>query len=351
MNLLIALISIICLILSGCSPIPKSPNSTTKENALVIGFAGDTMLGRLVDETLSQMDPKVRYTYPWGNMLQELHKTDLNIVNLETTLTRGEQKVPKVFNYKATPDKVKALQAGQIDVVSLANNHSRDFADEGLLETIATLDAAGIKHVGAGNNINEARAAVILEKNGIKIGIVGFTDNEPGWLAAENKPGINYIEVGDIEAVKKTIKPVRPKVDILITTIHWGPNMRERPTQEFINFAHQMLDAGIDIIHGHSAHIFQGIEVYKKKLIMYDTGDFVDDYAVDPVLRNDRSFLFNVTVDKIGPTKVELIPAHISNMQVNQAEGNEKDEIIKRMQLLSAEFGTMVENDGTIVIN
>ncbi len=318
----------------------KSKNNSS----IVIGLAGDTMLGRMVDKKINQTS----YEYPWGDLLPLLQQTDLNLINLETTLTRSKKKVPKLFNYKATPGKVKTLQAARIDVVNLANNHIRDFNDEGLLETVATLDATGIKHVGAGKNISAAKQPVIITKKGIKVGIIGYTDNEPSWLATEDKPGANYFSIGDIETVKNDIKNLRNQVDLLILSIHWGPNMRERPTQEFINFAHEIIDAGVDIIHGHSAHIFQGIEIYNGKLVLYDTGDFVDDYRIDPILRNDRSFLFLITVDKSGIKKLKLMPTLIDNMQVNVATGKEKEETLARMKMLSAEFGTKISDDGMV---
>jgi len=118
--------------------------------------------------------------------------------------------------------------------------------------------------------------SAFLSAKGIKIAVIAFTDNMPEWQATKTKP----------------------KVDILIVSAHWGPNMRQRPTKAFKEFAHAVIDAGADIFHGHSAHIFQGIEIYKGKLIMYDTGDFIDDYAVDDELRNDQTFLFLVTLSK-----------------------------------------------------
>ena len=129
--------------------------------------------------------------------------------------------------------------------------------------------------------------------------------------------------------------------------------MRERPTQEFIDFAHAMIDAGVDIIHGSRAHIIQPIEVYNNKLIMYDTGDFVDDYRVDPVLRNDQALFYEVHMekenDKTSIVKLNLTPLLISNMQVNLATGKDKQQITERIKNLSAEFG-MRMTDNTIFI-
>jgi poly-gamma-glutamate synthesis protein (capsule biosynthesis protein) len=185
----------------------------------------------------------------------------------------------------------------------------------------------------------EARQAVVLKKKNICIGILGYTDNEPGWIARLNKPGTNYVSVGDMRKIREDVLKLRPQVDLLIVSIHWGPNMRERPTRAFSDFAHQLIDSGVDIIHGHSAHIFQGIERYKGKLILYDTGDFIDDYAVDPRLRNDRSFLFLVKLDPLGIRQIELIPVRIDAMQVNLAKGDDYRWSVERMKRLSADLG------------
>lgn len=310
-----------------------------RKNNMIIGFTGDVMIGRLVNQVISEKG----YSYPWGNILQLLHKNDLNIINLETTLTKSEKKVTKVFNFKSDPDKVQTLIEGKIDVVNLANNHILDFNQEGFFETLKILEQKNIKYVGVGKNIDEARKPIIIKKDKTKIGIIGYTDNEPGWIATKTKPGINYIEVGNIEKVINDIKDIKTQVDLLILSIHWGPNKIERPTKEFINFAHQMIDAGVDIIHGHSAHIFQGIEIYKNKIIMYNTGDFVDDYMVYPDLRNDHSFLFRVKIINSKIKNIELVPVIISNMQVNLAKENEAQEILNRMKMLCSEFKTKVE--------
>ena len=125
--------------------------------------------------------------------------------------------------------------------------------------------------------------------------------------------------------------------------------MRQRPTKQFKEFAHAVIGSGI--FHGHSAHIFQGIEIYKGKLIMYDTGDFVDDYAVDEELRNDQTFLFLVTLSKNKIEKAELVPGLISLMQVNKAKGLDFEDIKNKMIKLSEELGTkMVKKEDRLEV-
>ncbi|MDI1322104.1 MAG: CapA family protein [Algoriphagus sp.] len=316
------------------------------KDLLTIGFAGDVMLGRTLDRIISERG----YRYPWGDVLPLMRKTDLNIINLETALTHSEDQVFKTFNFKATPYKVQTLIEAKVTVANLANNHVLDFDQAGLIETLETLDNAGIKYVGAGLTLADAEAPVILLKNGIRIGVLGITDNEPTWKAGI-EPGTNYIDIGnenDRNRILLSIGNLRKETDIVIVSIHWGPNMVEEPFPEFIRFAHEMIDHGANLIHGHSAHIFQGMEKYKSGLIMYDTGDFVDDYVVEPELRNDLSAFFVLTADKTGLVSLSLIPVRIVDYQATLAEKADFNRVIARMQKLSADFDTSIDDKGNI---
>jgi poly-gamma-glutamate synthesis protein (capsule biosynthesis protein) len=106
--------------------------------------------------------------------------------------------------------------------------------------------------------------------------------------------------------------------------------MRERPTPGFRDFARMVIDAGADVFWGHSAHVVQGIEAWQGKPILYDSGDFVDDYAVDPMLRNDLSALFLLHLAPPAVTRVVLLPVRISRCQVNVAHGADRDWFARR---------------------
>lgn len=301
-------------------------------NEVRIGFVGDIMLGRTVNEQIGSSS----YAYPWGTISPLLNESALTIGNLETALTTSKKRVPKVFNFKASPDRVKTLKEGPISIVNLANNHSLDFSVEGMQETIKTLNDANVSHVGAGNNLTEAQQPVIITKNGIRIGFIGATDNEPTWAATQEKAGTNYVNIERGESLLKLIKQVKPKVDILILSIHWGPNMREYPSKEYREYAHRLIDAGVDIIHGHSAHVIQPIEIYKGKVIMYDTGDIIDDYAVDKDLRNDRSAVFVVTVGKHSIKEVVIVPVLINDMHAIRSSAKEAETIMAMLKKRSS---------------
>lgn len=317
---------------------------------LVVGLMGDVMIGRSVDPIISEKG----YSYVWGNLLPLLRSTDLNIANLETTLTHSNKKVFKTFNFKAAPDKIRSLTEASITIVNLANNHILDFSEEGLIETIQTLGFAGIKYVGAGITEKEASQPVVLSRKNIMVGILGFTDNEQGWKAGDSSCGVNYINISkkdDRTRALHQVAELNTKTDLVIVSIHWGPNMNEYPRKLYIDFAHEMIEKGADIIHGHSAHNFQGMEVYNQKLILYDTGDFVDDYVVDPLLRNDHSFFFKIEAGPKKLVKLELFPVLISNRQVNSAVDEDHAWCLQRMQYLSAPFGTKLTEKGELILN
>lgn len=302
---------------------------------LRIGLAGDVMIGRLVNTQISASGPR----YPWGDLLPLLKSTDLNIVNLENTITTSDRIVPKVFNFKCDPANVSALKEARIDVVNLANNHIMDFSGEGLLETTRVLDNAGISHVGAGASISDAKMPAVFKIRGFSVGVIGCTDNEPDWAAGKGKPGTYYVDTGSgISDIRSSILSLRSRVDFLVLSIHWGPNMTERPSKEFRRFAHQAIDLGVDLLHGHSSHLFQGIEFYRSGVILYDTGDFVDDYYVDPFLRNDLSFFFVAHAGKRKLQKLLLYPVVVAGMQVNRSVGDDYRFAVSRMVRLSREL-------------
>jgi len=311
-------------------------------------LTGDVMLGRGVNAYLLRSGS----VYPWGNTLSTLSAGDLTIINLECVIARGGKpwsRWPKVFHFHADPIAIESLKLAGIDCVALANNHALDFEEEALREMLNLLDKSKIKHTGAGLNVTEAMQPALMGASGLKVAVVNFTDNEPGWAAAANRPGTNYIQVSlaeeSLKVVKESIKQSRSAgADLVIFSIHWGPNMSERPSLLFQQFAHAVMDAGVDVFHGHSAHVFQGIEIYRGKPIIYDAGDFVDDYAVDPVLRNDRGLLFRLLVRERRVEEIELIPVLISNCQVNLATATHRNAVAERIRSLSAEMGTAVHS-------
>lgn len=321
---------------------------------MILAMVGDVMLGRGVAKEIERRTPESF----WGDTLPLLRSADLLIAGLECAITTHPTpwtRTPKVFHFRAPPKAVEVLRAAGVRCVSLANNHTLDFEEEGLLDTLRYLDAAGIARAGAGRNLAEAAAPAILEAGGLRVGVLAFTDNEPGWAAGPDRPGTNYIEIRPedpavLERVERGIAQARSQgAQIVVLSLHWGPNMRLRPSAPFRRFARAVVDRGVDLVYGHSAHIFQGIELYRGSPILYDTGDFLDDYAVDPILRNDQSLIFFVDLDEEGVRELRLVPVKLNYAVVNRATGRDLEEISERMIALSAEMSTPVERLDSIL--
>ena len=308
---------------------------------ITLALTGDVMLGRGVNETLRAAPPEE----PWGDVLPLLHSADLRIINLECAITEHKRpwsRTPKVFHFRADPLAVDVLRAARVDACSLANNHTLDFEEQGLLDTLEHLETSGIRYVGAGRNLEEAMRPALLEEG---VALVAFTDNEPPFAARHDKPGTSYLPVSlepeVLRRVEEAVMAAREAgANAVVFSNHWGPNMVQRPSESFRRFARAVVDRGADVYYGHSAHVFQGVEIYRGKPILYDTGDFIDDYAVDPNLRNDHSFLFRVCVDGGDLNRLELFPVVLPYARVELAEGTERDEILNRMVGLSGEMGT-----------
>ncbi|WP_284752344.1 CapA family protein [Arthrobacter sp. efr-133-R2A-120] len=318
-----------------------------------IALLGDVMLGRLVNDEL-----KVAATdYPWGDTLPVLRQADIRFANLECVLADdGTPAAGKMYHFRSDARNVESLRSAGIDVVSLANNHVLDYGVDALLEMLPTLDANGILHAGAGIDLESARSPAVRRAGPTAVGFIAFTDNEPGWEATARAPGTYYVPVdsGD-RRVKDLLDMVRRTKDhsqLLVVSAHWGANWGSKVPSAHQSLARALIDAGSDVVFGHSAHIFRGIEIYRGRPIVYSAGDFVDDYAVDPDERNDQSFVFLLETDGNVPSTLRLHPTNIARLQTRLASRS-AGKIAERMQRLSRQFGTRstwIESDRVLEI-
>jgi poly-gamma-glutamate capsule biosynthesis protein CapA/YwtB (metallophosphatase superfamily) len=319
---------------------------------LVLALTGDVMLGRLVNEEIARSG----FTRPWGDMLSWFRQADLRLINLECALTDYQERWTgdrsKPFFFRSGSRNVETLNVAGIDFACIANNHIGDFGPRGLLDTVQILDSANIKHAGSGADLAAARSPVMLESQGYRISIVAFADHPAAWAAGPNRPGLSFCSPAsespsDFAPVESVIRKAREDCDLLMFTIHWGPNMRVRPSVEFQQFARRVIDAGVDVFWGHSAHVVQGIEIYRGRPILYDTGDFLDDYIVDADLRNDLSALFLVHALPPRVVGIELVPVRIHDMQVNQAIGLHRATFVEQFTDRCSEMDTTISDNQT----
>ncbi len=313
----------------------------TRERTLV--FLGDVMLGRLVNQALKRLPP----SYPWGNTLPLLQQADARFINLECAITDwGEPEPGKVFCFRTDARNVEVLRVAHIDAVSLANNHVLDYGEPGLRETLRNLDAAGVRHAGAGLAAEEAQRPAWLSLDGLRLAFLAATDNQPEWEATPSQPGVFYtpIDPADerFQQLISLVRQAKVEADLVVVSLHWGPNWGYQPLPEHPPAAHLLVESGADIVFGHSPHIFRGIEIYRGRPILYSCGDFVDDYAVDQVERNDESFVFQVHLAGRELARLSLVPTIIDEFQARLAQGTRRERICEKMASLCRQLGTEV---------
>ncbi|WP_084955287.1 CapA family protein [Thermoactinospora rubra] len=314
---------------------------------VTIALAGDTMLGRGVAQRLEDTsDPAELFD---EGVRDVLAGADLVLLNLECCIsTRGSRWDPvgKPFHFRAPPHAAGMLARLGVDCVTLANNHALDYGYEALLDTRDHLAAAGVLSVGAGVDLAQARRAAVLEASGLRVGVLGVTDHPDEFAATDDRPGVNYVplELGVPEWLAKSVAELRDVADVAIVTPHWGPNMTARPVPHVRQAAKALLECGASLVAGHSAHVFHGVE----GPVLYDMGDFVDDYIVDPDLRNDLGLIFLVTLDEQGPVRLRAVPIALDFCYTRLATGREAEWIRRRFAGACAEFGTQVSEELTV---
>lgn len=309
-----------------------------------IGLLGDVMLGRKVAERIAQVGPEAL----WSDELAAICAgCDALICNLECCIsTRGEatRRVPgKPFFFRAPPDATRALAAVGTRAVSLANNHALDFETDALLDTLGHLRTAGIEHVGAGLEAGEAHRAAIVDTGDVRIGLVAVTDHPRAYAATLDAPGVAWadLQAGVPDWLGLEIERMRADADLVVVSPHWGPNMTTEPASWQRQRARELIAAGADLVAGHSAHVFHGVERIAGRLVLFDLGDALDDYAVDDRLRNDLGIL---ALWRAGSEpELELVALRLGFCETELARGVDADWIADRLARACSDLGTRVE--------
>lgn len=323
---------------------------------------------RLAEERNGRIPRGVSVEYVWGDALGELARVapDVRIVNLETSVTRSEHRMPKGINYRMHPDNVGCLVRAHIDCCMLANNHVLDFGKEGLVETLRTLHRAGLRTAGAGLDATQARAAAVLPtrsgKRVLAVGI-GFESSgiPPGWAASEHEPGVNLVDEPSAEAADRIgaeLARIRQPSDLIVASVHWGSNWGFEIPESQRTFARALVDrARVDVVHGHSSHHPKGIEVYRGKLILYGCGDFLNDYEGIPGYeryRNDLTLMYFASVEPGSGalSSLRMTPMRIRRFRLERASEPDAHWLRDTLDRACARLGTRVdlEPDGMLTL-
>ena len=281
----------------------ESENQENEEfRPLNIMFTGDVYIGNYVS---SVYDAKGINGVVSESLQNEFQSADITMVNQEFPFsTRGKPMENKQYTFRVDPAKVSLLTELGVDIVSLANNHTLDYGEEAFLDTITTLNDAGITYVGAGHDLEDAKAIRYYELQGKKIAVVSASRVLPvvEWYAGHGKPGV--FSTYDTTQMLEQIKCAKEQADFVIAYVHWGIEHTEIANDTQRNMGKQYIDAGADLVVGSHPHVLQGIEYYKDKAIVYSLGNFIFSQSIESTAAVKLSLHENNEYDlKIIPCK------------------------------------------------
>ncbi len=333
-------------------PIPEETEPVYPEDATVrICIGGDTS----IDSEFADKAYQKGVDYPWAEISELMNEADLSIVNLETCVsTRGVSEKKEGFGFRTPPEMLEGFVNAGIDLVNLANNHTRDFGYDALLDTFMHLSEYGIDYFGAGNDYDEAAGLVIKEVNGVKI---GFTGCNRVWLpdsyaAAEGHAGINQVHsVSDerTQAYLEKIKAYDSQCDALIVFLHYGTEEVFEVTSYQKSMSKALIDAGADMVMGGHSHTLQPIEFYNGKPIFYSIGNLIFWHVDDDI--DGLTVIFDITVNKDGFVSLSVHPLFIKHYKVyHLSQDHERySQIIDLMNTLCNPYGYAFDFDGNMI--
>jgi hypothetical protein len=204
---------------------------------------------------------------------RKLSETDLAIGNLECVLSNSSKAVIGKCTLRGDPQWAHAIRAAGIQVVTLANNHAMDFETPGLLDTLKSLDDAGVRYVGAGRNVEEARAPLVIELRGRRVALLGRTSVHVGarTKATATEAGVAFLEE---EELLTKVRSCASAYDDVVVLLHWGLEEYLMPAPSQRRLARRLAEAGCSILFGHHPHVLQGVETVGNCLVFYSLGNF-----------------------------------------------------------------------------
>jgi poly-gamma-glutamate synthesis protein (capsule biosynthesis protein) len=285
------------------------------ESLIELVAVGDVMLARGVNEKIMNLGAD----YPFEKIQGITGSADIAFCNLECAISARSTRKFKDCNFCIRPEDAKGLAFAGFNVVSLANNHMFDCEKNGIVSTIEFLRQEKIKFAGAGKAPAEALRPAIFDLKNTRIGFLAYNAYPMDWIhLEEDQPAIAFYDSGRaIEAIEK----LKKKADVVIVSLHWGDEYHKKPNSRQIKTAHQLIDAGADLILGHHPHVLQPIEEYKNGVIVYSLGNFVFDQQKSAT---KKSVIFSAKLSKKGVEEFSTLPVQITGHRpclVNEKAG------------------------------
>ena len=330
------------------------PDEVDPDATFTLTFGGDTALDTFYGELGNGALVWGGIEYPFRDVKPIFENSDYTIINLETAVgTEGESEKRYGFGFLTPPEALESFTWAGIDMMNLANNHTRDFGVEGVELTLSHLKEYGLEYVGAGMNLDESRECKIVEKNGIKVGFLAFNlfVSSEGWLAEDDKAGQSAWTADMYSEYLADIKKYDSEVDFLVVSAHWGVEETYELTSSQQSMARLFADNGADLVIGHHPHVVQGIEYYNGVPIFYSVGNLLF-YKLEDML-DGISGVFEVTFHKNGVIDARIYPVFIGSCRVQLlTEDDEKyNHVLSALGMCSLPFDVGVDNTGKIIFN
>jgi len=303
----------------------KLPQASEEVSLVAVG---DISFSRGVERMVKKQKD---LNYPFLKIRDYLKSADLVFGNLETPITEGPEIPDFEMVFRSNPGTEQTLKQAGFSVLSLANNHTPNFGEQGLKDTFNYLAEVGIKFVGAGNNEQEANQPVYIETKGIKFAFLAYNDTyvvPASYEATNNHAGTAFMR---IERMTEAVKETKQKTDFVIVSLHAGIEYTDKPNDSQVNFAHAAIDAGADLVIGHHPHVVQTMEKYKGKYIFYSLGNFVFDQPQSQETK--EGLAIKVYFAKDGINKISLLPVVMENLvQPRMTNQSEAEKILQRLK-------------------
>ncbi|MEP7361486.1 MAG: CapA family protein [Chloroflexota bacterium] len=312
---------------SAATDAAQSADATAQAGTVRLMAVGDVVLGQSIGRRIIKNGAGT----PWTKVATYLDQADVLIANLECPISsHGTSWTGKKYTLRAPPGAAKALVAGGVDIVNLANNHTLDYGTTAFSDTLATLDALGVDHIGGGLNEAAAHAPVIVERNGLRIGFLGYAmyfapGTKAAWVAGAGKSGL---APASPDLVSHEVAALKPQVDVVVVTFHGGRTNSSGPDSQVRAFTRAAIAAGAALVIGHHPHVLQGYTSQGSTLVAYSLGNFVFDYFSG--VQNDSAIL-DVTLTAAGVQSFSWIPIVIEHGFPRPAQGAEIARIMARL--------------------
>lgn len=325
--------------------LPPNTYLLPETDTVTFAFAGDVLL----DESYAVMSTFRANGSVLENcidpaLLDIMRGADVFMINNEFPYTdRGEPLPNKAFTFRADPQNVEILLDMGVDIVSLANNHASDYGEISLLDSLVTLEAAGIPYVGAGRNLDEAAKVVYFQNDSMKIGIVSATEVER--LATPDTRGATEYTPGTFrcfqnDLLEEVIREAKKECDFLIVYVHWGTESTDQLDWSQPGQAEAFTEAGADVIIGAHPHVLQEIGYVNEVPVFYSLGNYwFNSKSLD-------SCLVTLEIGEQGLVSVQFVPCLTEGSKTSMATADEAERILNYMRNLSD--GVVIDEQGYV---